>query len=446
MKSFLSFLSCLLLAAAAFGQKNIDLGIQMISPATNSVHYNLNNGETFHQTVVVTNYGPDTVKAGQDSMYVLIDASLPINSSYLFYFPILDSTLLPGEKDTFDISFNEGQNLGGGTIIHYPVNDTVSTWALVYGKDMYGYTFNDPGYTGNGSFLDTDPMNFPGNNRIENTGIIFMAPPPQSIDVTVNNGLPPVINTYNSTLQINSAILPAGADQDVTWSISPGSIASLNSFTSSTVIIPSDNGVVWVKATSVQNPALADSIMVTISGQRPDSLVVRTQNNVPAVIDSISHTLQLQAQVYPSGLPQDVVWEIIPVDGAATISNTGLVTATAFGKVWAKAQSQQLVNYSDSLLINITTDPLSVNDIDLLQMIDIYPNPAKDAITIALGKDHPELAVSVFNVDGKILRNYNLKPNSGNLFQLSLKDYQAGIYFIQFKGEKVNLTKKIIKQ
>lgn len=445
MKNFFALLSCLLISAAVFGQKNIDLGIQMISPASNSVYYNLENGDTFHHTVVVTNYGPDTVKAGQDSMYVMVDIGIALPNFFVFY-AIGDSTLLPGQKDTFSFFYTEGQSAGFGSSINYPDNDTVETWAAVMGKSISGIPFNDLGYTGNGDVFPLDPSDYPGNNMTVNTGIVFTTPPPQSLDVTVNNGLPAVISTYNGTLQINSAISPAGANQDVTWSINPGNIASLNSSPSSTVIIPSDNGVVWVRAVSVQNPALADSIMVTISGQKPDSLVVKTQNDVPAIIDSVSHTLQLQARVYPSGLPQDVVWEIIPVDGSATISNTGLVTATAFGKVWAKAQSVQLVNYSDSILINITNNPLSVKDVNASLMIDIYPNPAKDEVTIVMDKNHPDVAVVVSNIEGKVLKHYNLKSNSGNLLHLSLKDYETGVYFIQFKGEKINLTKKIVKQ
>lgn len=81
---------------------------------------------------------------------------------------------------------------------------------------------------------------------------------------------------------------------------------------------------------------------------------VATQGAVPAEINTIGGTLQLQAIVYPSTAGQNVEWSIIPGTGNATIDASGLVTAAANGTVWAKAISQQDTYIQDSLLITIT--------------------------------------------------------------------------------------------
>ena len=49
-------------------------------------------------------------------------------------------------------------------------------------------------------------------------------------------------------------------------------------------------------------------------------------------IDTIGHTLQLSASTYPANAYYNsVIWSVTPGTGAATVSQTGLVTGTAFG-------------------------------------------------------------------------------------------------------------------
>ena len=81
---------------------------------------------------------------------------------------------------------------------------------------------------------------------------------------------------------------------------------------------------------------------------------VNTQGGVPAVINTPGGTLQMVATVYPAAANQTVTWSIVPGTGGATISTTGLVTASADGTVYAKAVAVQDVTVKDSMLITIT--------------------------------------------------------------------------------------------
>jgi hypothetical protein len=81
---------------------------------------------------------------------------------------------------------------------------------------------------------------------------------------------------------------------------------------------------------------------------------VMTQGNVPAVITTMGGTLQMMDTIYPLTANQAVIWSLIPGTGMASISPTGLVTASSDGTVWAKATAVADNTMSDSLLITIS--------------------------------------------------------------------------------------------
>lgn len=72
----------------------------------------------------------------------------------------------------------------------------------------------------------------------------------------------------------------------------------------------------------------------------PASVVVTTQNDVPAEITTKDGTLQLVANVLPEGSAQQVNWSVVEGKGGwATVDNTGLVTGIIDGKVTVRATS-----------------------------------------------------------------------------------------------------------
>lgn len=83
-------------------------------------------------------------------------------------------------------------------------------------------------------------------------------------------------------------------------------------------------------------------------------LDVTTQGNVPATISTSGGTLQMVATIAPASASQAVTWSIVPGTGTATISATGLVTATGNGTVWAKARSVQDNTVADSLQLTLS--------------------------------------------------------------------------------------------
>ncbi|MGI6719243.1 MAG: C10 family peptidase [Bacteroidales bacterium] len=79
--------------------------------------------------------------------------------------------------------------------------------------------------------------------------------------------------------------------------------------------------------------------------------------------------------------------------------------------------------------------------------LTIYPNPAKDIITVNLDNYFNKLTLELIDVTGKILYKNNYLQNN-DLFtdQINVSTYKSGIYFIRLTTEKGTKTKKIILQ
>ena len=181
-----------------------------------------------------------------------------------------------------------------------------------------------------------------------------------SIIVSTQGSVPAVINTAGGTLQMVATLLPANANQAVTWSIV---VVTGNASISTTgLVTAASNGTVWAKAVSVQTPSMKDSLLITISNQPipVTSIIVSTQGSVPAAINTAGGTLQMVATLLPANANQAVTWSIVVVTGNASISTTGIVTAASNGTVWAKAVSVQTPSKKDSLLITISNQPIPV--------------------------------------------------------------------------------------
>ena len=84
------------------------------------------------------------------------------------------------------------------------------------------------------------------------------------LSVSILAGAPPVITIANGTLQAVATITPANASNPaVTWSVIP--VSGNATVSASGLITAQVNGTVWIKAVSVSNPLLKDSVLVTIA-------------------------------------------------------------------------------------------------------------------------------------------------------------------------------------
>jgi len=90
-------------------------------------------------------------------------------------------------------------------------------------------------------------------------------------------------------------------------------------------------------------------------------------------------------------------------------------------------------------------EPLIENTIKASTEISVYPNPTNGSIWVAInGNDKSEGAVLLWDVNGRLVKNWPDLELNRTEFQLDLSDLNKGIYILQFKiGDKV-YNKRIV--
>lgn len=288
-----------------------------------------------------------------------------------------------------------------------------------------------------------------GYGETEDYAVNILAPGGiNSLTVTTQGAVPAVIPTPTGTLQLVATVLPANQPQTVTWSIVP--VTGTATINASGLVTAQTAGTVWGKAVSTVDATKKDSILITINSTPPpgiDSVVVTTQGNVPAAITTSGGSLQLVATVYPSSQSQSVTWSITNLTGSATISAGGLVTAQSNGTVRAKAVSTVNTTKADSIVINITSQGLGIEDAITGADFSVFPNPTSDAVTLKSSKNHGTLQFQLMDVTGKVLMLRAIQPNELNGgVTLDLTSFSSGTYFLKVQGQNVHINKSVIRR
>jgi len=268
--------------------------------------------------------------------------------------------------------------------------------------------------------------------------------PVTGVVVSTSGAIPPVITTNAGTLQLQAEVMPAAADQSVTWSVVPGT--GSGTITATGLLTALSNGTVWAKAVSVQDNAFKDSLLVEISNQTVQitGVVVSTQGGVPAIIDVKAGTLQLEALVLPLAAIQDVTWSVVPGTGTASVSLSGLVTAMTNGTVWAKAISVQNPAFADSVLITITNQETGINENINENIVSIFPNPLLNGllnIEIANLPYDEHVVCALFDMHGKQVHR-SIISNAAQ--QVSLHHIPAGTYTLLIWINQQQYARKIV--
>lgn len=96
---------------------------------------------------------------------------------------------------------------------------------------------------------------------------------------------------------------------------------------------------------------------------------------------------------------------------------------------------------------SLPTDVANITIEDVVQNIQIYPNPNKGIFTVAVDlSTRNEMQLQVYNAMGQLLQNHQNEGAQNYLYDIDLSENPAGFYFVKvIVGGKV-LTRKVIKQ
>jgi uncharacterized protein YjdB len=185
-------------------------------------------------------------------------------------------------------------------------------------------------------------------------GITLQTVKATSIAVSGSGGAS-AIAVNHGTLQMLAAVAPTNATiKSVDWSVSPGTGRATISATG--LLSALSNGTVTVTATARDGSLVTGAKVVALSNQIvPVTGIVLSTASGDTVITVDRGTLQLFATAAPTdATDKTVTWSVVDVDGHATISASGLLTAVATGAVNVIATANDGSGVSGSLVIDIS--------------------------------------------------------------------------------------------
>ena len=106
---------------------------------------------------------------------------------------------------------------------------------------------------------------------------------------------------------------------------------------------------------------------------------------------------------------------------------------------------QNVVNWDLYYLddFNLSSTPLFINDINESNLISVFPQPAKNNLSIQVKLNNNEVnTLDLYNSQGKILLSTVLNKNSENI-NLDVSGFKSGIYFIKVHSKNNLYTKKV---
>lgn len=266
-----------------------------------------------------------------------------------------------------------------------------------------------------------------------------------SVAVSTQGGAPATISTNMGTLQLQTTVLPANANQQVSWSVQP--VTGDATISATGLLTAVSNGTVWAKARSVQDTTKADSLLVTITNQTViiSAVVVSTVNNLPAVINAPSGSLALQAAVLPAQASQAVTWSIVQGAAFADISQQGVVSALANGSVQVRARSVADTNIFGTLTVTISNQQSSV-ETNFKSPMQLYPNPLTADGQLRIVFDEADFRqdgmIEIFTAAGKLLKRVETPAAQ---FGISLANVPSGIYLVRYRDEVKMAYRQLIK-
>ncbi len=116
--------------------------------------------------------------------------------------------------------------------------------------------------------------------------------------------------------------------------------------------------------------------------------------------------------------------------------------------------SELEVNYADDKLYVATygrgvwrtprydINTLSVENLDLIEGITMFPNPASDSFSLVSSKNETA-SIRVFNSIGKLMY-FTENVNLNNEFKIDISQYATGMYFVRINNKNGIVTKKLL--
>lgn len=187
--------------------------------------------------------------------------------------------------------------------------------------------------------------------------------------ITVNVKEKPVVNPTSviiegapnegkvgESITLTAKVLPAGADQNVTWTSDDEEVATVSD---KGVVNLVGIGTVKIKATSDKDSTKFHEVEIDVLAPDPESITITSEDNLTEIF--LYESLQFTATVSPDLATKAVVWSVSDND-LASINPNGLLTALLPGTVTVTATSTVNENVTATFeLVIVQQEPESIN-------------------------------------------------------------------------------------
>ena len=103
---------------------------------------------------------------------------------------------------------------------------------------------------------------------------------------------------------------------------------------------------------------------------------------------------------------------------------------------------------SETITQTVSTAALGINEMSAFSAMSVFPNPAKDIVTLSVNssKQFSNCVVSFTNVLGQKEMSNEVNLNNGaNKFDINIANLSAGVYFVSLQNGKDVVTTKFVK-
>ena len=201
--------------------------------------------------------------------------------------------------------------------------------------------------------------------------------------------------------------------------------------------------------------SLAPSITVTSGGPYTVSVTsVCGTNSSPVTITEITPPIAGFSQIASglsvsfnnstSGANDRWLWNFGD-GGSSTLQNPTHVYASAGTYTVTLTSGNGVCNNTITISVTVTQNPNGIKEIDILESVTVYPNPANDFINVDLSKmKSSPYHLSLSNSLGELLIDNSIKDiDISKPYTLLIKSLSAGVYYL--KVETTNRTQFVQK-
>jgi len=172
-----------------------------------------------------------------------------------------------------------------------------------------------------------------------------------------------------------------------------------------------DGGTTWITETTDHSAGYYNVYSILIN----DTNVFVGLNNGKVFLSSFHDTSWTDIS---NGLPNEPISALL-VSGSYLYAGTGYHSG-----VWKRSLSEIM----------------GITELDKLNDIDIYPNPATDLLYIEFS---PNSEIQILNIEGQIIKNL-ISAENNTTFDISA--FARGMYFVKVKNENGIAVKKLVKE